>query len=111
MAQSMGSIGPSHQHHTLPVKTSSTGSFLEGRNDKLNANNLPITQKISPSATPANDLWLLCFRSNQERQLFFWWNEEWNKDNRGNLVTTCVPTKPNVEAISVLTWRRYSSVE
>ena len=27
-----------------------------------------------------------------KNKLFFFWNEEWNRDIRGNLVQTCVPT-------------------
>jgi hypothetical protein len=71
------------------------GLFYEGRNDKLNANNF--ANNASPVRSPKpplrrNDYGYFISGPVKKDKLFFWWNEEWNKDNRGNLVTTCVPT-------------------
>src|SRR6266481_1161998 len=71
------------------------GLFYEGRNDKLNANSF--ANNSFPGGTPKpplrrNDYGYFVSGPVKKDKLFFWWNEEWNKDNRGNLVTTCVPT-------------------
>jgi hypothetical protein len=71
------------------------GLFYEGRNDKLNANNFANNASPVPSPKPPlrrNDYGYFISGPVKKDKLFFWWNEEWNKDNRGNLVSTCVPT-------------------
>jgi hypothetical protein len=74
------------------------GVFYEGRNDKLNANNYA-NNTFAPGTTAhekpplrRNDYGYHFAGPIKKDKLFFWWNEEWNKDVRGNLVTTCVPT-------------------
>ncbi len=69
------------------------GLFYEGRNDKLNANNFANNATNFPKPPlRRNDYGYFVSGPIKKDKLFFWWNEEWNKDNRGNLVTTCVPT-------------------
>jgi len=69
------------------------GAFYEGRNDKLNAagffNNLNGVQK---APLRRNDWGYYVAGPIKKDKLFFWWNEEWNRDIRGALVSTCVPT-------------------
>jgi hypothetical protein len=69
------------------------GVFYEGRNDALNAagfianlDNLP-----KPSLR-RNDWGYFIGGPIKKDKLFFWWNEEWNRDVRGQIVTQCVPT-------------------
>jgi len=70
------------------------GLFYEGRNDKLNANNFANNATgFSKPPLRRNDYGYFVSGPIKKDKLFFWWNEEWNKDNRGNLVSTCVPTK------------------
>lgn len=71
------------------------GLFYEGRNDKLNANSFANNSFVGGSPKPPlrrNDYGYFISGPIKKDKLFFWWNEEWNKDNRGNLVSTCVPT-------------------
>ncbi|HEX4543576.1 MAG TPA: carboxypeptidase regulatory-like domain-containing protein, partial [Candidatus Acidoferrum sp.] len=74
------------------------GFFYEGRNDKLNANNFanntfaPGTIAHQKPPLRRNDYGYHIAGPIKKDKLFFWFNEEWNKDNRGNLVTTCSPT-------------------
>jgi len=69
------------------------GLFYEGRNDKLNAagffNNL---DGVAKSPLRRNDWGYYVAGPIKKDKLFFWWNEEWNRDIRGALVTTCTPT-------------------
>jgi hypothetical protein len=69
------------------------GLFYEGRNDKLNAagffNNL---RGVDKAPLRRNDWGYYVAGPIKKDKLFFWWNEEWNRDIRGSLVTTCVPT-------------------
>ena len=69
------------------------GAFYEGRNDKLNAagffNNL---NGVPKAPLRRNDWGYYVAGPIKKDKLFFWWNEEWNRDIRGSLVTTCVPT-------------------
>jgi Carboxypeptidase regulatory-like domain/TonB-dependent Receptor Plug Domain len=69
------------------------GVFYEGRNDALNANNY--ANNITNTSKPPlrrNDWGYYVGGPILKNKLFFWWNEEWNRDVRGNLVSTCVPT-------------------
>src|SRR5258706_12281865 len=69
------------------------GAFYEGRNDKLNAagffNNL---NGVPKAPLRRNDWGYYVAGPIKKDKLFFWWNEEWNRDIRGSLVTTGVPT-------------------
>src|ERR1700716_285843 len=69
------------------------GAFYEGRNDALNAagyfNDFFKTKK---APLRRNDWGYFISGPIVKNRLFFWWNEEWNRDLRGSLVTTCVPT-------------------
>ena len=69
------------------------GAFYEGRNDKLNASNyISNLQGTGKPPLRRND-WGYYFAGPVVKdKLFFWWNEEWNRDIRGTPVTTCVPT-------------------
>src|SRR3984893_6061871 len=68
------------------------GLFYEGRNDKLDANNF--FNNLNGVAKPPlrrNDWGYYLAGPIKKDKLFFWWNEEWNRDIRGQLVETCVP--------------------
>lgn len=69
------------------------GLFYEGRNDKLNASGFFNNLNHAPKAPlRRNDWGYYVAGPIKKDKLFFWWNEEWNRDIRGNLVTTCAPT-------------------
>jgi Carboxypeptidase regulatory-like domain/TonB-dependent Receptor Plug Domain len=69
------------------------GVFYEGRNDALNANNYANDATgVSKPPLRRNDWGYYVGGPILKNKLFFWWNEEWNRDIRGNLVSTCVPT-------------------
>ena len=69
------------------------GVFYEGRNDKLNANNFFNNQQgVAKPELRRNDWGYYIAGPIKKDKLFFWWNQEWNRDIRGVLVTTCVPT-------------------
>ena len=69
------------------------GLFYEGRNDKLDANNFFNNQKgVAKPPLRRNDWGYYIAGPIKKNKLFFWWNEEWNRDIRGNLITTCSPT-------------------
>ena len=69
------------------------GLFYEGRNDKLDANNFFNNQKgVAKPPLRRNDWGYYIAGPIKKDKLFFWWNEEWNRDIRGNLITTCAPT-------------------
>jgi hypothetical protein len=69
------------------------GMFYEGRNDKLNASGF-FNNKYGVTKSPLrrNDWGYYVAGPIKKDKLFFWWNQEWNRDIRGNLVTTCAPT-------------------
>jgi Carboxypeptidase regulatory-like domain/TonB-dependent Receptor Plug Domain len=68
------------------------GVFYEGRNDKLNANNFANdTAGVAKPPLRRNDWGYYVGGPILKNKLFFWWNQEWNRDIRGNLVQTCVP--------------------
>jgi Carboxypeptidase regulatory-like domain len=69
------------------------GLFYEGRNDKLDA------ATFAANATGAgkpplrrNDWGYYVAGPVKKDKLFFWWNEEWNREIRGVVVHTCVPS-------------------
>src|SRR6266404_1946440 len=69
------------------------GLFYEGRNDKLNASGFFNHLNHAPkSPLRRNDWGYYVAGPIKKDKLFFWWNEEWNRDIRGNLVTSCTPT-------------------
>jgi hypothetical protein len=69
------------------------GVFYEGRNDALNANNFANDAAgVSKPPLRRNDWGYFFAGPILKNKLFFWWNQEWNRDIRGNLVSTCVPT-------------------
>ncbi len=69
------------------------GMFYEGRNDKLDASGF-FNNKYGVTKSPLrrNDWGYYVAGPIKKDKLFFWWNEEWNRDIRGNLITTCAPT-------------------
>ena len=69
------------------------GAFYEGRNDKLNANNFFNNLNNAPKPElRRNDWGYYVAGPIKKDKLFFWWNQEWNRDIRGALVQTCSPT-------------------
>ena len=87
------------------------GLFYEGRNDKLNASGF-FNNKYGVNKSPLrrNDWGYYIAGPIKKDKLFFWWNEEWNRDIRGNLVTTCAPNAAersgdfSADVASQLTW-------
>ncbi len=69
------------------------GMFYEGRNDKLDASGF-FNNKYGVTKSPLrrNDWGYYLAGPIKKDKLFFWWNQEWNRDIRGNLITTCAPT-------------------
>ncbi len=69
------------------------GVFYEGRNDALNAAGFFANLYKQPKPElRRNDWGYFISGPIKKDKLFFWWNEEWNRDIRGQLVTQCVPT-------------------
>jgi hypothetical protein len=69
------------------------GAFYEGRNDKLNANNFfNNAAGVGKPELRRNDWGYYIAGPIKKDKLFFWWNQEWNRDIRGVLVDNCVPT-------------------
>jgi len=69
------------------------GAFYEGRNDALNAAGFfaDLFKQPKPELR-RNDWGYYIAGPIKKDKLFFWWNEEWNRDIRGQLVTQCVRT-------------------
>ena len=83
------------------------GAFYEGRNDALNAAGFFADLFNQPKPELRRNDWGYYIAGPIKKdKLFFWWNEEWNRDIRGQLVTQCVPTAAEAAAISALTWPR-----
>jgi hypothetical protein len=69
------------------------GLFYEGRNDALNAAGyIADLDKLPKPSLRRNDWGYFVGGPIVKNKLFFWWNEEWNRDLRGQIVTQCVPT-------------------
>src|SRR5262249_38949007 len=69
------------------------GFFYSGRNDKLNANDWFSNHNGTGKAElRRNDFGYNISGPVVKNKLFFWWNEEWNYEIRGQSFAACVPT-------------------
>ena len=69
------------------------GLFYSGRNDKLDANDFFSNANSTGKAElRRNDYGYHISGPVIKDKLFFWWNEEWNKEIRGQSFAACVPT-------------------
>src|SRR5882757_5421440 len=69
------------------------GLFYEGRNDALNAAGfIADSQGLPKPSLRRNDWGYFVGGPVIKDKLFFWWNQEWNRDLRGQIVSQCVPT-------------------
>ncbi|HEY0758710.1 MAG TPA: carboxypeptidase regulatory-like domain-containing protein [Acidisarcina sp.] len=69
------------------------GFFYSGRNDALNANDwFSNFNKTGKSKLRRNDYGYNISGPVKKDKLFLWWNQEWNKEIRGQSVARCVPT-------------------
>jgi hypothetical protein len=70
------------------------GLFYAGRNDALDANNWFSNHQANPlkAELRRNDYGYNFSGPIIKNKLFFWWNQEWNKEIRGVSESACVPT-------------------
>ncbi len=69
------------------------GVFYAGRNDKLNANDwFSNNNKTGKAELRRNDWGYNVSGPIKKDKLFFWWNQEWNREVRGQSVAACVPS-------------------
>ncbi len=69
------------------------GTFFAGRNDKLNANDWFSNKNHTGKAELRRDDWGYYIAGPVVKdKLFFWWNQEWNREIRGTSEAACVPS-------------------
>jgi len=69
------------------------GVFYAGRNDALDANNwFNNNQGTGKAKLRRNDWGYNVSGPVKKDRLFFWWNQEWNREIRGGSFGACVPT-------------------
>jgi hypothetical protein len=69
------------------------GFFYAGRNDKLDANDwFSNFNNTGKAELRRNDWGYHIAGPILKDKLFFWWNQEWNREIRGQSVATCEPT-------------------
>lgn len=69
------------------------GMFYSGRNDKLDANDwFSNFNNTGKAELRRNDWGYHVAGPIIKNKLWFWWNQEWNREVRGSSVTACVPT-------------------
>jgi hypothetical protein len=69
------------------------GLFYSGRNDKLNANDWFSNNNNTGKAELRRNDWGYHIAGPViKNKLWFWWNQEWNREVRGVSVSACVPT-------------------
>jgi hypothetical protein len=69
------------------------GAFYSGRNDALNANDWFSNHNATGKAKlRRNDYGYNFSGPIVKDKLFFWWNQEWNKEIRGSSQAACVPS-------------------
>jgi Carboxypeptidase regulatory-like domain len=69
------------------------GFFYAGRNDKLDANDwFSNFNKTGKAELRRNDWGYYVAGPVIKNKLWFWWNQEWDREVRGVSVTACVPT-------------------
>jgi hypothetical protein len=69
------------------------GIFYAGRNDALDANDwFSNFNKTGKAELRRNDYGYNISGPVIKNKLWFWWNQEWNKEIRGQSVSSCVPT-------------------